>query len=285
MVEGTVIDQSGKAVAGATIANQDAKRTVKTDMQGRFELKISSLDTLVYMFHEVYGEIAIRGYDFKSRHRVVIRFNPASPYDEPQTVKKPVIYLYADEPTAVSISLQHPGLTFTYPALNTRWNMRADSTGNLTDMTSGRTYPYLFWEAETRGLNYVQKQDHIPGFLIATDSLISFLESSLSTLGLTEREQTDFITFWAPQLIQTPFVFIQFLTDQTYDEKIAHVDIQPQPEAMRRIFLLYTPLSSPLDFPLTPAGQQLAGFERSGLTFVEWGGAAVNLSVLTAPAN
>jgi hypothetical protein len=61
----------------------------------------------------------------------------------------------------------------------------------------------LFWEAKTTGLKYQSISNDVDGFLIATDTLVPFLENALNQLGLNAKEQTDFITFWAPQLIRS----------------------------------------------------------------------------------
>ena len=280
VVQGTVIDQNGTIVSGATVSNLDKRKQVLTGADGSFQLTISSLDTAIFMFHPSYGEIVTKFYDFGSRHRVTIRFNPRGLYVEPQTVKKPVIYLYADEPTLVNISVNHPDITFLYPAYEINWSVTADHTGKITDNSSGKTYPYLFWEAADHNLIYPATNAGTPGFMVATDTLISFLENGLTQLGLNATEQTDFITFWAPQLIQTPYVFIQFAVDAVYNEHIASLNVQPVPDSQRRIFMLYTPLNDPAEFTTTVVPQALTSFTRNGFTLVEWGGAEVSLQLL-----
>ncbi|MBI3135514.1 MAG: hypothetical protein HYZ14_12630 [Bacteroidetes bacterium] len=282
-VEGTVMDQSAKAISGALIATTDNKRKTYTDVNGIYSLLVSQKDSSIYMFHEQYGEIVIPNYDFKSGHRVVIRFNARSPYDENQTVKKPVIYLYADEATEVSVKLNHPGMTFTYPAYEGGWQICTNSAGDLFDKNSGKTYPYLFWEAQTSGLGYLQTDAGVPGFLLASDTLVAFLENTLTQLGLNAKEQTDFITFWAPQLAETPYVFIQFLVDKAYDTNIAQIAVEPAPESQRRVFMLYTPLTDLNGFAVQPVPQLFSAFTRSGLTLLEWGGAMVSPQHLIVP--
>ena len=62
---------------------------------------------------------------------------------------KPVIYLYPEEETEVSVSLKPDGkLTCTYPAYNGGWTVTASPDGTLTD-GRGQTYNYLYWEGET----------------------------------------------------------------------------------------------------------------------------------------
>lgn len=68
--------------------------------------------------------------------------------DEPLT-EKPVIYLYPEQETTVSVSLDYAGtLTATYPAYEDGWTVTAEPDGTLYD-ENGDEYSYLFWEART----------------------------------------------------------------------------------------------------------------------------------------
>lgn len=62
---------------------------------------------------------------------------------------KPVIYLYPEEETEVTVCLDLDGnLTCTYPAYDGGWTVTAQPGGILTD-AEGRTYNYLYWEGVT----------------------------------------------------------------------------------------------------------------------------------------
>ena len=62
---------------------------------------------------------------------------------------KPVIYLYPETETQVTVELDFNGtLTSTYPAYANGWRVIARPDGTLTD-DSGRAYYCLFWEGET----------------------------------------------------------------------------------------------------------------------------------------
>jgi hypothetical protein len=107
--------------------------------------------------------------------------------------------------------------------------------------------------------------------VIKTDSVISYLENSLAAMGMNATEQTDFITFWAPQMIQHEYVLVQFLTGALYDEKISTMQITPTPDALLRVFMLWQPVaSSTISLKVIP--QKFEKFDRSGFTVVEWGG-------------
>jgi hypothetical protein len=279
IVEGFVIDQSGNKIQGALISTVAKKRQSFTDSIGHYTLKLTYKDSSIFMFHKKYGEIVIQNYDFQSRHRVIIHFNPRDPSGSTQTVKKPVIYLYSNEPTNVSVVLNHPGMTFMYPIYEDGWHVRTSENGTLQDLTTGKDYPYLFWEATTTDLLYQKQSGEIQGYLINTDTVVSFLETSLTQLGLNDKEQTDFITFWAPQLIQKQYVLMQFLVDELYNQNIAQISVNPVPDNQRRIFMLYSPLNSPSECQVSIVPQELISFQRTGLTLVEWGGAEIQLQV------
>ena len=68
---------------------------------------------------------------------------------DPNACYKPVIYLYPEAETEVSVKLLLDGkLTCTYPAYRSGWEVTAAPDGTLTD-EKGQTYNYLYWEGET----------------------------------------------------------------------------------------------------------------------------------------
>lgn len=282
VVEGLVKYQyGGEPLSGATISNLSRTKKTETNSNGNYELKLGENDSGVFMFHRNYGEIVIPSYDFKSGHRVVINFYPTSRSSGGhQTVKKPVIYLYGEKATKVNIKVNHSGITFTYPVYKDSWNVQIQDNGNLLDVNSGKQYPYLFWEADTDNLTYQKSDGIVSGFLLKTDTLVSFMEQVLTLAGLNQKEQTDFITFWVPDLIHTSYVFIQFLIDEAYDTEVARLEVNPLPESRRRIFMLYTPLQNPQEIPFKIENQEISSFQRSGLTLIEWGGAMIDLATV-----
>jgi hypothetical protein len=262
-------------IANGTIATLNRSKSAVTGADGSYSVLLTAADTAVFFFHPEYGETVIWNYKFKSQHTVRINFYMRSKADENQMVKKPVIYLYSDKEEEVSIRLNAPEVTFTYPAYQTGWKVKTLAGGGVEDLATGKKYPYLFWEGEDR-LYYAGNAGMIPGSFLATDTLASFLENQLGALGLTAVETTDFVTFWAPQLMQKHFVFIQFLIDDQYDEMIAGIEVSPKPDTQRRIFMQYTLLDKPaVPFEFQP--QQFSQLVRKGLTLVEWGGGEINL--------
>ena len=176
---------------------------------------------------------------------------------------KPVIYLYPQKTTAVSVKLAPKGgFTYSEPVYNNGWNIVADPKSNLTDLTSGKLYPYLFWEGRG-GLYQSPKQ----GWVVTQSAVPNFLTQKLAELGLNQKESADFKDFWLPRMRTKPYYFITFMGNQTMN-KIAPLAIEPKPDTVIRILMDFTPLDAPISvepFRIhTPA--------RKGFTVVEWGG-------------
>lgn len=274
----------GKVMYGSTpvfnarISTLDHQTATNSDQNGRYTLLISSKDTSLYLYKPGYDEIVIKTYPFKSKHTVEIDFYPHTAPIRP--MKKPVVYLYSEEKTEVSLALNVNGeMTFTYPKYNNGWTVTTTNNGEIT--VNNKNYPYLFWEGETSSLNFIKNDKSITeGFLIQADTIVSFLENSLTKLGLNQKEQTDFITFWGPQIEQNKGkVFLQFLIDEDYEKHIASLEINPSPTSSRRIYMLYSFIDNEADF-MPFEHQNLPSFKRSGFTYIEWGGTEItNLKV------
>ena len=178
--------------------------------------------------------------------------------------EKPILYLYPEETTKVTVKLELPGkLTCTYPAYNNGWTVNAAPDGTLTD-EKGQTYNYLYWEGEG-----TERYDFSRGFCVAGADTAAFLEYTLAQLGLTRKEANEFIVYWLPRMEQNPYNLIAF-QQEAYTEA-AKLTVTPTPDSILRVFMTWKPLTEPVDIP----AQELPTFERHGFTVVEWGGAEV----------
>lgn len=183
---------------------------------------------------------------------------------EEQYTEKPVIYLYPEAETDVTVRLDYAGdLTCTYPAYDGAWRVAAAPDGTLTD-ERGQTYRYLYWE----GTDNVQ-YDFSEGFCVPGSETAAFLEDALAQLGLTRAEANEFIIYWLPQMEQNTYNLISFQQENYTDA--AKLTITPQPDTLLRVFMAWKPLTSAVE--ISP--QPLTAPERSGFTAVEWGGAKV----------
>ena len=195
---------------------------------------------------------------------VLLTLCACGPREEMVAEEKPVIYLYPETETRVTVKLDLPGeLTCTYPAYDGGWTVTAAPDGTLTD-EHGRTYNYLYWEGEV-----ANEFDFSKGFCVAGSDTAAFLEDALDRLGLTRREANEFLVYWLPRMQDNPYNLIAF-QQEAYTES-AKLTVSPQPDSVLRVFMAWKPLARPVDVP----AQTLPGFERRGFTLVEWGGAEV----------
>lgn len=183
---------------------------------------------------------------------------------EPGVAYKPVIYLYPEEETRVSVRLQLSGcLTCTYPSYRDGWQVTAFPDGTLTD-AGGQSYNYLYWEGELDA-----EYDLSQGFCVRGEDTAAFLEKALAALGLNRREANEFIVFWLPMMEQNPYNIISF-QDQAYTHA-AELDIRPAPDTQIRVFMTWQKSEEYVELP----EQTLTAPERVGFTVVEWGGTEI----------
>ena len=195
---------------------------------------------------------------------VLLTLCACGPREEMVAEEKPVIYLYPETETRVTVKLDLSGeLTCTYPAYDGGWVVTAAPDGTLTD-EHGQTYNYLYWEGEG-----TEAYDFSKGFCVAGSDTAAFLEDALDRLGLTRREANEFLVYWLPRMQDNPYNLIAF-QQEAYTES-AKLTVSPRPDSVLRVFMAWKPLARPVDVP----AQTLPGFERRGFTLVEWGGAEV----------
>ena len=191
-----------------------------------------------------------------------VRFPKRIPGQQNQLFK-PVIYLYPEETMDISVQLNIKNSEFTtiYPKFNGKntWNVRAKPNGDI--LLKGRTYPYLFWEADS-----YNQQETNEGFIVTEENAEQFLEDKLEILGLNEKEKTDFITFWLPKLLRNKLSLCSFQTKKFFEDY--ELNVTPKPDSMIRIFLTI----KKLDRPINIKEQKLVSVERKGFTVIEWGG-------------
>ena len=177
---------------------------------------------------------------------------------------KPVIYLYPEEETGVSVKLDYEGeLTVTYPAYEDGWNVTAYPDGTILD-AEGNEYSYLFWEGVSD-----TEYDFSKGFCVAGEDTADFLRETLAEIGLTPEEYNEFIVYWLPQMQGNAYNLISF--QQERYTQTAKLEITPAPDSMLRVFMAWKPLEQPQEIE----AQEFASFRREGFTVVEWGGTEV----------
>lgn len=182
------------------------------------------------------------------------------------TIDKPLIYIYPEEETRVSVKLGYPEkLTTTYPLYNNSWEVLARPDGTLID-DNGREYYGLYWEGIRK-----DKIDFKDGFVVSKEDLIPFLEEKLAILGLNSKESDEFIIYWLPKLQENQYNLIRFATKEEIDKEMP-LDITPTPDTLIRVFMEYKALDEKIDIK----EQVLTKARRQGYTVVEWGGTEEN---------
>jgi len=177
---------------------------------------------------------------------------------------KPVIYLYPQETKNITVRLDFDGvLTYTFPAYRGGWNVTASPDGKIINLADNSIHYYLFWE----GVPNFNDWDFSEGFVIRGREVERFLLEKLPLLGLTPREYNDFISYWAPQMINNEYNLVTFATTQY--EKLAKLTVSPALDTAIIVHMVWKPIHAPVAvreqiLPRTP--------ERNGFTLVEWGG-------------
>lgn len=219
---------------------------------------------LQYLFF--YGLVALVAFILNTMACSVNRDQtPLPEYRVITPMAKPVIYLYPEKPTAVTVHLELAGeLEVTYPDYGNGWSVTAYPDGTLINHADGQEYSYLFWEGTSK-----TEFDFSQGFVVKGEETASFLREALKELGLTPKEYNEFIVYWYPLMKKNPYNLIAFQFER-YTEA-AKLQIFPRPDSLLRVFMAYKPLAKPVDIQ----EQTLPSFTRSGFTVVEWGGTEV----------
>ena len=267
-ITGRVIDQATKeamAYAAAILIKDGITITgVITDENGLFELKdIANGEYILRISYVGYTTLDV---PIKLKESTTLQLG-IQVIGTQDYVLKPLIYLYPETKTEISVALNYDGkLIHTYPSYpEAGWKVTAEPNGTLWD-EKGMEYYGLFWEGEPN--TTLAAND---GFIVAGKETAAFLEEKLAYLGLNRREANEFIMFWLPRMENNPYNLIHF-SGLDY-EKSAELIITPKPETTIRVMMLTQPLSEKIQFPL----QDLTSLKktRKGYTAVEWGGSVV----------
>jgi hypothetical protein len=185
------------------------------------------------------------------------------PKHEDALAGKPVLYLYPEYESDITVKLRFDGnLSVTYPAYENGWSVRAYPDGRLFNYSDSQEYSYLFWEGFPRNAVW----DLSEGYCIAGADTVSFLQQKLSEFGLLPKEYNELIVYWLPQMQSNPYYLITFQWEEY--ERVAQPEIIPEPDSILRVFMVFMPLQEPVEISHPPQRQM---FIRQGFTVVEWG--------------
>ena len=217
---------------------------------------------LMFSFSIVIGVVSNNFYS--SYYKYIKDNNNYCGLDFPVMADKPVIYLYPESDTEVSVELglrEIDKLSTTYPEYNERWVVSAKPNGLLTDKNTGRSHEYLFYEAKIHSIPGITE-----GFVVKGSESLDFLERVLNEYGLTEKEANDFIIYWLPYLEKNEYNLISF--QNKWFDNIVDLRVEPKPDNVNRLFMVYESIEKPFEIE----EPKIVPFERDGFTVVEWGG-------------
>ena len=184
---------------------------------------------------------------------------------DPPAAEKPIIYLYPEAETDVTVTLGHPErVTHSYPKYDGPWRVRARPDGTLTDLETGRELYSLYYENVSAAPLPMTDE----GFVVRGEDASAFLEEKLAVLGLSAREAEEFIVYWLPRLEDNEWNYIRFAADAEIEAEMP-LEIEPRPDSLIRVLMLWRALDEPVEV----APQPLETPQRAGFTAVEWGGA------------
>ena len=205
---------------------------------------------------------------------------------------KPVIYLYPQKSTEVSVKFNVPvQFTTDIPKYDDSWQVLAQPNGSLKNLKSNQAscqqidftkrgseyaktacetnnYPYLYWAGNVLSKDYPQIDK---GWIVEKDNLNNFLQNKLSEIGLNSNEKKDFIEYWLSDMLakNSPYYRLSFLQTNELNS-LFPMTVSPKPNTIFRIFLDYLPLNEKPKTEIIP--QSLNKLVRHGFTLVEWGG-------------
>ncbi len=224
-----------------------------------------------FYVNEMFSEITSREVEIRKQHETTVRliFYRNSYYPEQITVDKPVIYFHTNEERTFDLSVKPVGsFTFVYPEMNESWKGIAKTNGEIA--IEGTNYPYLFWESNQQYAFHSEGN----GYKVEKSAVVSFLQKKLTELGLNQREQTDFITYWGPQLAENETSFVQFTVDYNCD-KFAEMTCSPAPDFTRRVYIQISQWDSQFENYLEDVS--FSPIPKSEWYILEWGGFSFQL--------
>lgn len=176
---------------------------------------------------------------------------------------KPVIYLYPEEKTELSVKLNPDGyLTESQPSYEDGWkNLVAYPDGKV--IYQDEVFESLHYEAMVNKFKTPKE-----GWVVKKEDLPVFFAEVLPRLGLNEKESVDFKDYWLGRLVSSPYFFVGLLSREEI-ERIEPIKFSVKPDTFIRVRFYFKDLEKPSEIA-PPALPPVPS--RIGFTAVEWGG-------------
>lgn len=185
---------------------------------------------------------------------------------------KPAIYMYPEKPTSINVKLALDGtLTVSNPVYDSQngWSVVADPSGKITTPLTLSDYPYLYYEAQLKGVDLPKD-----GFVYTRQDLPKSLKSLMETIGFNEKETSDFLSYWLPRLTDKPYYFVTLLPENVINQK-EKLSFSINPDSLIRSRFVFEGLDAPISVkPLA----NITSHQRTGFTVTDWGGTLVGKS-------
>jgi len=179
--------------------------------------------------------------------------------------KKPNIYIYSEEETAVTVTLGKPGkLTASDPIYKDSWTVTALPDGTL--LYDGATYGYLFYECDVPSYEFKSGA----GFTIRGDNRENDFRYVLGKYAFNEQETEDFIEFWV-EYLEADKDYLMVPQDTAMVDCAMPLEISAEVESLTRLWFGFYEISEK-GYVCEP---EVTPITRDGFTVVEWGGAVV----------
>jgi len=230
------------------------------------KIKLSTIVIIIVIFAVAAGIII---YAYSTNDNCTENVQQSRPMsNSPLIDAKPVIYIYPEQETEVSVKLGYEDkITCIYPSYNNGWNVTAQPNGTLIDTKTNKKYYSLYYESDnTKKYN----GNLTEGFVVSKENVANFLEEKLAILGLNYKESEEFIIYWLPKLEQKDYVYIRFQTMNEIEENMPLL-FTPSPDTLIRIMMEWKSLDNSIDVK----EQVLTSVIRNGYTVVEWGGTEI----------
>ena len=225
--------------------------TITTDEQGRFGR--ANLPTGTYTLSFACDQVP---FSFEIQNNSGTDYEDLSFY-EPLQAYAPNIYLYPEVRREISVKLGFPAggqVTLSEPPYGDGWRVDVVPDGIIDGY-----YEYLFYEALLP-----VPLNHTNGWLLDGSDLADELRRLVEQLGFQGREVDDFVEYWTPRLVGSPWYAVY---PQDVEAMIT-LQIDPAPKSLLRALFLIRALDRPLSIP-EPV--ETEPFIRDGFTVVEWG--------------
>ena len=269
LISGKITDCESVPLMGVVVETKGSKAGVSS-FDGSYKILVLDSNAVIKYSLIEFEPIKIK---VGKRKRINVKLESNKPLYSNPYVDKPVIYLYPETESMISLKVNTKfQLKTTYPLYKNGWKVLANPDGKIKNLEDNKEYSYLFWEGNK---TYSDEETHYSkGFIVSGDSAITFLQRVLSQMGLKPNEYNEFIVFWLPILQSNKLNFVYFKTGEEYNT-ISTNTVHPKADVEIRVFMEFKKIDA--SFDLVP--QSFITPIRKGFTLVEWGGTELKQAI------